>query len=553
VADKIQIGLEDQTAAGAASVAQNLEKVEGAAAEVEQQFDAVGQAAADTVDAMQAEIDDLTQQVEELEHELGDAAKATDKLGDRGASVKKLTLRLTEMNQGLELLKKGAQLVASAVNTLAEEGNPAFVGLQRSAANVRAELLRIAESPEIQEFITGLANRIETEFIPALKDMGAEAGPAMNSVADGFRAAQRWISNVNIALGVYLGEIDEVVAAELELSAGRDKAAQEDAARQAEKNRRSREAAEAQMTLGTLDKKLAEESELRAIAEITNTAQLNAMLDQERQSLIANAEAGGKSGRSREDSLKRIELIQRRLTEIPKQEADAYKKAIDEERKRQQDAADAALKEAESLAQQRLDIKIKFIELERQAEEDAAQKRLDILKAERDARVKLIEQADGGKLLQNAKQAIDPRDVARQVGAQRAAAAREKFTRDNAGGLDLSDANAVRQFNAQRNQAAAAAGRQGFRDVATGRASEQEIGQAQTSLIQASAQQAVAAGQLGASTAQALIQAANNQQQLAQQQAQQQAQIDAVRQALGVVNSSVQNTRSRAQSGGLRR
>ncbi|MDZ4687613.1 MAG: hypothetical protein SH850_21285, partial [Planctomycetaceae bacterium] len=223
---------------------------------------------------------------------------------------------------------------------------------------------------------------------------------------------------------------------------------------------------------------------------------------------------------------------------------DHNQRLIDEDKKRN--------REYEDLLKARADMEIRWLRKVTEAAQEEADKRLAIAKAEHAAKVQLIEGADGGQLLNKAKAAIDPRAVAQQVGRQRGEQAAAEFTKQNVGGVDAADANAVRRFNAQRNQARAQAEQAGFRDVASGRAGGHEVLGAQNALLQASAQQAQAAGLVSSEMVAALREAANSDMQKTMELQRQATEIQQIRQAIVVSGSNTRDSRASAIRKGFR-
>lgn len=504
---KIRLEIDDATAAGANSAANNVEKIGDAAKQTEGELNQVAKAADNVSD------------------ELSDAGKAAAKLGADGkAGTDKVGLGVINLNQGLELLKKGFEVASAAVNALAANGNPAAQSLLDSFGSLQVKLVEIGDDPRIMNLLQGLADAVDNQVAPAVEN-----------VANGFLDFQQTIANSLTAAGEYVGVFEAGVTDSF-TTVQQEQAAVRDA--QKEINEELRKTALVTGRVGEIEAKIAAEAELRAIAAQESASVLNALLDEEIEKRQELADAGELTGKKLEESDRRVETILRRRADLPKIIADKEKAAAQERIAANKAVADAADESFNGLVK-------KAAEAEKAAAESAMTALADKVKAEADRLETLIAEAKGlggGNAVDELRVGLDPRAVREQLvkRAQEEAAQRSQ----SMGGSQSDQRAASRQ-----------AGIQAFRQFNAGQTSQADIVSAQNALIQAAGQQAQAKGELDKSTLDAIIKTTNNQQELAatqQAQAQQLQQVQQALQAIGTTARSVGNT-SRAQRGGYGR
>lgn len=237
--------------------------------------------------------------------------------------------------------------------------------------------------------------------------------------------------------------------------------------------------------------------------------------------------------------------------ELQRAEAEHAEKAL----KQTYDSARKWLKLETELQREEMQRQVQARQAKAQMEESVERDKLRRLSQLREMATNAINKGGAQERLQEMRQQLSQRDVARQIGNRRADAAEQdwlkngsqKFIEDRvAKGAERADAErqaAVRQKQI-RNQAFAG----GFGDTMRGRTNEQETLNAQNELIKANVQAATATGQLAPIVAQGL--------QMAAQQAIQASQEALVsRQIAEAAIAALQanGQKHRAAQGGLRR
>lgn len=487
--EKIRLEIDDATATGLDSVEKNLKEV--------------GNEAATT------------------EKKLNQAAAAAKKLGDTGGKdTKKMSLQVTELNQGLELLKKGFELSARAVTSLAESGNPAAQSLVDSFGKLGSTMQALGDNKNVSDLMSGLASTITDQVIPAI-----------SAVPGWFEKSSQWLAKIGTQAAEFTGFFPEGTTESLAEDQVR---LTEIAEAQRQVNEERRKFYEIEGKSAEMAERAAADRELANVARLESERQLRDLLDLEIEARKELSDAGELSGKKLEASDKRLEVIQRRLAELPQKRADAESKAandiaqarIDAEQ-RWQDAVKASADATSEIIEERVS---KVIE-----QANAATDRL----------MQAINQAKGpggGNLLDEARGGIGAEATRKQLVKQAEEAARQKWIEDNRDKVDLSGKasgwNQREQFENQRaanrqiELAQRKAGSQVFRDFNAGKTSQEDIAGAQNALIGNAAKAAQGRGDLDQQTANALMQAAQNQQTMIQTQQQQAEQLRQVQAAL---------------------
>lgn len=206
------------------------------------------------------------------------------------------------------------------------------------------------------------------------------------------------------------------------------------------------------------------------------------------------------------------------------------------------DARKAREKEVDQFIQREYQ---KIVDEERKkfdAMQQAAKARLDLLRQERQARIDAAANgtSDEGKALAGSRSNISQDDLRKQVVEQAKARNRAEFRPQG---------DDARTFGAQRNRAERQAGIDAFRQFNAGKTDQADIASAQNSLINTQLQAAQGRGDLDQQTANALMQAAQNQQQMIQTQQQQAQVIRQIQAALNVNGNAARNTNAQARKG----
>lgn len=498
MAAKIELRIDDQTQAGAQSAAANVDKIAG------------------NVDDLRQEFAQATSQADKLADEIDDAADEAKRLASqKGIGKGGLGFQITEVNQGLELAKKGFEAASRAVQALADAGNPAAQSLLDSFTGLQSKLLEIADDPRISGLMQGLADTITNDVAPAIEKGANSFLDLQTTIANALTGSLEYV-------GLFeAGVTDSFTQVQAEQAAVRDA--------QKEVNKELRETAIVTGRIAEIEEKVAAEQELRNIAAQESIAVLNSLLEDEIEIRQQLADAGELTGKKMAESDKRVETIIRRRAELPKILAEREKQAATERIAAEQAVADAAKEALEEADAARAEQTAERIDKKIAEANEAFQRLTDLLAESRGGKASAIDQA---------RQSLDPRAVRQQLVEQ--AQARAGFESSMAGGTMAEQRAASRQ-----------AGIQAFRQFNAGQTSQADIAAAQNALIQSAAQQAQTRGDLDANTVQALTEAANNQQQIIQTQEQQAQTLQQVVQALQTVGRSANGVRQRAQRGGF--
>lgn len=486
---------------------------------------------------MEGNLGEVAQAANKTEKQLNEAGAASKKLGDTGSkSAVDWSSKITALNQGLELLKKGAEITFATITALAEDGSPAFVELQDSIDGVRQALLKTFDDPTIQQGAEDLAAIIKNDVTPSI-------GGLTEAATQSYRGLGLLTTLISEKLGlVEKGATVARLATEGLNIVNREARKQEIAAK--------REQIVVDDKLAEIDAKLAEESELRNIAQSTSIRGLTDLIELETEALRDQERAQTGTAKSREAAYKRIELAQRRIREVEKSEADN------------------AIKEAERVAQAKIDEQARFDEAVKagQAEQDRLrQEQLDKATEEANAAadrlLKAIDMAKGvggGNLIDETRQGISAEATRAAVVRQAQEEARQKFISENRDKVDLEgravgNTTAERQANQRRADrqielAQRQAGIQAFRDFNAGRTSQEDIVGAQNTLMQSALQAAQSRGQVDAGYVRAFAQITNQQQQQAAINQRATAEMQRINNVLSSLNASLsQNTLSRSR------
>lgn len=533
------------------------------------------------------DVQDVGDAAQGAERQLNDAGDAVGKFTDKADNVGGMANRFTELNNAIELLKKGFEIANAGLLALEANGNPAALKLRTSFEGLQRSLLDVGDSRAAQAMLEQLSGFIDEQLSPALEalpglldSIGDAAGSTLSQMSQWFGDAQNAVSNLTLSAGEYFGVFAEGTAEELKLT-------RESRAALDEKNRSLAELEATQGRILAAEKlladardKAAEQDALSQLAKLDSERMILDLLEEERDAILEAAKAGTDGADDQEAALRRVEILERRLIDVRKDAADTevqnqtdIQTARDaSERKLQQQIQDGikaqmeagkALREAEAdrLAEESKKLEGLIAEAKSLM---AYQQKEQTPTEDRNAAVKKAQDAARQKAADEGASKAEQEKAAREAGKE----AFRDFGKANDPQQALRDevvkqaqerarqqAQASGQGAGQQAAAARQAGVQAFRGFNAGQTSETDIAGAQNSLIQAQAQQAQSRGQLDQQTVQALTQAANNQQQLAAAQQAQAQQLQQVQQALGVVNNtarSVGNT-ARAQRGGYGR
>ncbi len=497
--EKISIGIDDQSNAGFQSLEKNLSQVDKGA--------------------------------DRAEKSLNETAAAADKLGKEGSKAGKDSgLAIVELNQGLEILKKGFELTSRAITALSADGSPAFVRLQDSVEQLQGALLDLATDPAIQSFVDDLAEGIKTKVIPTV-----------SSLPDYWRATQDAVSEFTVSAGAAIGVFsDEAKGTLTEMQQQADELLKYQ--QRSVELERQREAGQGRIQ--KITEQVAEQDRLMLLAKMTDQNAVNELLYEEQEQLRSLARQGRETKQQQEESARRIMLLEKRRLEIPREQEEAAKRAAEEAAKAAEQLSKDRQKAAEEAAKAEQDYQQKVqaaVDAANKARQDEFQSMLDALEKKKQELVSLIQQAqgpDGKNMIDATRQQIDPRAVREQLARQAEAEARANWVSP--------DDNAAKA-GARRDAAGRAARMQAFRDFNAGKTSQSDIAGAQNALIQNAAQQAQGRGQVDQQTVDALTQTLQNQQQMIQTQQQQQQMLARLNAALSQVGGAARQTNAQAR------
>lgn len=464
--------------------------------------------------AFDDKLNDLAHDANKVEKELNDIDRAEKRIGDEGGGGKGgvggLGMKLIGANQALELFKKFIGGAHQAITALAADGNPAFVELQKSIAGVHGALLDLGTDPDVANFASNLADSINNDLIPAIARM------------------PDWLRETRLGLEVVEAEFKEMFGLvssgerERQLLAGA--ARLREAEQQKKQNQDTKQRMQTEQKLGEIEKQISQQGELTAMARLTSERTVKDALDDELDTLKDLMKQGRSTRDEQERSLQKIAVLQKRLVEIPEEQARAA-----------QDAANEATKariEAEQQHREELD---KSAAAARQAEQEklrAVQEAEELKREERKKSADQFATAGGEGLVKQAIQQIDPRRLREEVASRRA----------DLVGFQGGTIAEIRQ-----------ARRGAFHDFNRGLVSQEELGGAQQSIVQASLQQAQASGKLGSETVKNATDVMNTLQQAAQNQEAMAQQLQSFQSALQTIGASLKGTGQRVKAASLGR
>lgn len=478
------------------------------------QFNELAAAAGDAIASLKSGIRQLNDA-----WDTGKIAEYREGLAAFGATMKK-TLDTSPIVGGLTKLfsvvgfaKETFSSFNETVNSLADNGSESFQELRDAFNAVGKAVIEITNDPTFKSWMSMIANGINDWVVPAISSIPT----ALQAIYD---FLPNLIGSVGEWFGIFSSGTTQTLREQEEL---RDSlsATEKQQARAAAYTRQAND------ILMQEKKKAQEAAAAAAIAQMNDLQQIDALL----QSLEADYRNMTAAGTA---SSGELQALAGKIGSIEKQRHSTIEKQEKEFRNQQRAAEDRELKErtrrAEEeqrliektqLAEQKANEKYwKDIQSTRQAKIDAEQKdHADTLK--RIEQERLAEQKQQfDKAVQNQQQnvkgiaaSLNPRDVAKEVGNQRANEARQQFDAENAKAISRAkaaghDSQEYQNLLRKREQAATSAGAKGRRDAFQGRAGADEILDAQQSLVGKVVDQGAAQGKLSKSQADALKEAA---------------------------------------------
>lgn len=501
---------------------------------------------------------------------LGDEAQQTreqlKKAGDAGSSAfsGETLAKLAKGALAFAAIKQAIQGTIQGIKAMSDEGSPAFKELTDASAGLYSAMVDIANDPAIQSWVSSMADTVRDDLVPALKmvpdvlrNMRTTAGDTWQDMQQGLAA---FITRAGEASGILIegsAATNEEIRSHIYKTSEADKKAAE------EKLERDKEAlVESRVKLNVTEKiaaiagKLAADEAVAATKEITSLEELSKLRTEKIAELEKEERAAAGNSAKKTELLKQIEAIARREKEIPKEVAAAKKAALEEEAK--------ARTEAEKKA---YDAITKAKEAEEDFASDRTQKVIDLAEKKRQQLLKAIEDArgdKGGNAIQEAKEGLDQGQVLKQIQKKRADEAEKKLREQQAGSFNVGDdgkasdedpkqrAAHQKQLDEQIRRARQQASAGAFKDARGGKVGAEEVGQAQTDLLNSQIKQAEATGRIGSEASKLAQDVLNGQQSTQNQLAEQAEVIDEIRQQIRASTAAINKNAStfRNQRGG---
>ena len=411
--------------------------------------------------------------VDKMRDELKKTTNEAKKFKEQGKeSFGSLSLQVTGFNQALQIGKMVVDQTLQAIKTLSEEGSPAFRRLDEAMDSFAASVRKLADDPGIQEWIDDLAKAVNS------------AKPTTDGWGESVRQWQAdWATGFNVILEK-IGLVEEGTA--------------RTSMQMADEGRKRREQAVGDVAaqreklliddkIGDLRAKIATENEMQRMAALRDERQIRTLIEDETDAMREQERTGKATAKSREESLKRIEVLERRLVELPQERADAELKAQEEiANARHQQMEDWKKLVAES-AQAAADAK-RIADDERK---DQSQKMIDELKAAIGEAKSILNPQQSA--VDGMRDQVSRKDIAGDLIEKRKKDARDRFIGENRDKVDLDgraigDTSADRARNQQEinrkiRKAEADAERAFRKQAATGGLDPNEIREAQDSRI----------------------------------------------------------------------
>jgi hypothetical protein len=260
MASKIRVEIEDATRTGLNSIEGNANKAAGA-----------------------------------VDH-LGDEAKQTatqlDSVKKSGSESMKSLEQMAKVVVSFQAFKAAVQGVTSAVNTMAEDGSPAFMMLTDSTKEAYNALLDIGNDPQVQKWVEDISTGIDTLLIPSLK-----------KIPDLLFETQVSLTKTSGSWPEYIGAITkqqrEFMDLGLEVAAGSRESAKEEIAKK-------KEIVNVNEKLLDMERRIAKEREEATIAAIEDQDTVRTLLRDEIENLKEVERTDSRNTKTKEESLKKI-------------------------------------------------------------------------------------------------------------------------------------------------------------------------------------------------------------------------------------------------------
>lgn len=367
-------------------------------------------------DDLSAEIGNLSETIDRLTDEMLELATASKKVDEENKKTEQssssLAEKVTAVSTGflaaVEAVKQLGAWGSQAfdhVKASAEKGNPAAKAMVDSVKRLNGAFNDLLEDPLIQDFMTGAmkqATGLIDDLIPRIKQ-----------IPDGWRGAQEWITRSITATTDFIGITQDATAEVHALYEAEKKAAQarSDAAKYAEaEEARSKKKKTVAQELQDIEANTHKKAEKDRLDQEKNIKKLQEHRDRLVADLKALAGTTLQDDASHQKHLEDIQQAEFRIVEAKREQREAQK-ALLEDLKKTQYALQAVARDTwgKMTAEAKKNVDA-VVAKERQA--------IDALVA----KLKELKGDDGKQtdVISKIRDKIDPRDLAKQIGANRA-------------------------------------------------------------------------------------------------------------------------------------
>ena len=494
-------------------------------------FNSVLGEANDKVDELASNVDDLSSQIEEMGSvstdsfggvvdSAGDAAEAIG--GAAGVDFKIVLESITAVSTGYlalaDIAKKFIEVGKKAVNvvkSLADDGNPAAVALAESIEEVKSQLLEIAENPLFQEMFTDIADVINSEVIPAIRDIPG-------TVFEMTLAAQKHIMAFKEVLNLVPRGSTQMLMTMQDAARNAYQIAEGVGKKTREERKKQEEVAKVDEELAKIREAKNAESVKSALEHIQTEEELRDVIDDLTESIREEAHERNLTDEERAAAIGKIALAEERVNRLREENSTKEKQSAEESVKIAQDASKERVRVLQEEAENRDRLAREALEQERRNIED---------------RKRLVMGGDvkGAEKLLASQTREQVRDAyAEQQGTNAALRANYESGGDQKA-VELARRRALGLARRQFDQ---------------GKANPEEVRAAQVELAGKAADSAVAQGKSSKETAQATKEAIAEMARTQNELEQVQAEMSNMRQIMGGI--SRQGERRRAQVAGSR-
>jgi hypothetical protein len=399
----------------------------------------------------------------------------------------KVSTAFTAMKAGFEIANKAGE----TIRWLGENGSESMKQLKAAAGKVGEAFIALTNNPQVNRFISNIAQGIESYVVPAIGKIPA----AWTSVQDA-------ISTSITSTGEFFGLVEEGTTQMIADMRRAQDEANALALQQAELQKQLAQREEAEKVIAGEKKRRREADEMAGIAAIRDANQILQLEKLEQEQLRALAATRKVTDEEKAASAKKLQALDQQRRKLEAEEMDKQRQRAKEQADEEQRQLDAQVEAERKAWEDQIALNRWFIEQRQAEEKKASDERVKLAEQEaerkRAAFEKRAEQQTGN--MQNVLQRMDPRAVARQVAEQREKEARDKFglehQKEFAAAKKRGDTDTMQDLYREQRQVGTQARQQGFRDTMRGRASSEEVISAQQNLANKMIDNAQASGRL---------------------------------------------------------